>query len=204
MQCTLILVEKEKKGHSYSSSRHPVLTEDKKAKIKVFTKEYTHKILKKLKERGKLRKSLSNGHGKGPTPSLDRHHSTSSSHGGRNNDSTPSATPVSFSTPSNILETPERNGSSADLVSDIFGLDDQDDVDMDASASVIEASPLGVSTPDNEMSPLDMKRTTSISVNPKQMYRQPEPPAFTEIQPSNLAIPGTPDSGGEVKERDML
>ncbi|ORX40448.1 hypothetical protein BD324DRAFT_658455 [Kockovaella imperatae] len=55
-ECTTILVEKEKKGHSYASSRHPQLSEEKKAKIKSFTKEFAHKVLKRLKEKGKLRR----------------------------------------------------------------------------------------------------------------------------------------------------
>lgn len=102
----MILVDKEKKGHSYTSTRHPSLSEDKKAKLKSFTKDYTHKVLKKLKEKGKLRKvniPHTNGHGHSSTPST--------------------STPVTT-----VLET--RDGS-ADLVSDIFGADDPDDIDLD-------------------------------------------------------------------------
>lgn len=52
-----MLVEKEKKSASYSSSdRLDAFSEEKKAKMKSFTKEYAHKVLKKLKEKGKLRK----------------------------------------------------------------------------------------------------------------------------------------------------
>ncbi len=50
-----MLVEKEKKGKSWQQGdEYQALTEDKKAKMKSFIKEYAHKILKKLKEKGKL------------------------------------------------------------------------------------------------------------------------------------------------------
>ncbi|KAK4688692.1 [histone H3]-lysine36 N-trimethyltransferase, partial [Tremellales sp. Uapishka_1] len=53
-ECTQILVDKEKRGSSYASTRHPTLSDEKRAKMKLFVKEYTHKLLKKLKEKGKL------------------------------------------------------------------------------------------------------------------------------------------------------
>lgn len=55
-ECTQILMDKEKKKEGYLS--HPIrpLSDEKKAKIKSFVKAFAHKVLKKLKERGKLRK----------------------------------------------------------------------------------------------------------------------------------------------------
>ena len=106
----MILVEKEKKGHSYFSTRNPTLSDEKKAKLKSFVKEYAHKVLKKLKEKGKLRKVSSHGQST-TTPSA-------------------SATPATTSTPSALLASP--NGSShGELVVDIFGADDDGDDDGD-------------------------------------------------------------------------
>jgi hypothetical protein len=53
-QCTQVLVDKEKRGKSYQEGKLEKLTDEKKAKLKTFIKEYAHKILKKLKDRGKL------------------------------------------------------------------------------------------------------------------------------------------------------
>lgn len=55
-ECTQILMEKEKRKEGYLA--HPIrpLSDEKKAKIKSFVKDFAHKVLKKLKERGKLRK----------------------------------------------------------------------------------------------------------------------------------------------------
>lgn len=49
------MVEKEKKKPTYISADLEPFSDEKKAKLKSFTKEYTHKVLKKLKDKGKLR-----------------------------------------------------------------------------------------------------------------------------------------------------
>ena len=49
-----MLVEKEKKKPTYTSTDLEPFSDEKKAKLKSFTKEYTHKVLKKLKQKGKL------------------------------------------------------------------------------------------------------------------------------------------------------
>jgi hypothetical protein len=54
MQCTQVLVDKEKRGKTYQDGKLERLSDEKKTKLKGFIKEYTHKILKKLKDRGKL------------------------------------------------------------------------------------------------------------------------------------------------------
>ena len=94
-------MEKEKKGQSYGSNRHPSLSDEKKAKMKAFTKEYAHKLLKKLKEKGKIRKGV---------PSVKSNGFAS--------------TPMAVSTSSRALEdTP--NGHDA-LLDEMFGQADGD------------------------------------------------------------------------------
>ncbi|WWD19848.1 hypothetical protein CI109_104315 [Kwoniella shandongensis] len=119
-ECTAILVEKEKKGHSYSTTRHPSLSDEKKVKMKAFTKEFTHKVLKRLKEKGKLRKPSGHGHTNG---------------GGGGSSATPSAsastlTPTPTPGGSTMVDTPQREKDGS-LVDDIFGADDEDDADME-------------------------------------------------------------------------
>jgi histone-lysine N-methyltransferase SETD2 len=119
----MILVEKEKKGHSYSTTRHPTLSEEKKAKMKSFVKEYTHKVLKKLKEKGKLKRQTTNDLS---TPT-----------------STPAlSTPLTMSTPSGNLATPNGHSDDhEDLVDDIFGADDVDmDIDEPRSPSPVKVT----------------------------------------------------------------
>ncbi|TXT15823.1 hypothetical protein VHUM_00326 [Vanrija humicola] len=116
-ECTMILVDKEKRGHSYAAHRHPSLSEEKKAKIKAFTKEYAHKVLKKLKAKGKLRDPR-------------KSESSSQTHWSpAKNDSTPSATPgKSVSTPSgSLMQDTPRGGSQ--ILDEMFGEDDNDDED---------------------------------------------------------------------------
>ncbi|ORY31608.1 hypothetical protein BCR39DRAFT_86195 [Naematelia encephala] len=115
-ECTAILVDKEKKGHSYASNAKPDFSEEKKGKMKTFVKEYAHKVLKRLKEKGKLRKQSSNG----------RDYAASSE---------PSATPATTAIP----ETPNGlNKEQIDLVSDIFGPSDE----LDSPSLVVESSPM--------------------------------------------------------------
>ncbi|WVW86390.1 hypothetical protein I302_108436 [Kwoniella bestiolae CBS 10118] len=135
-ECTGILVEKEKKGHTYSTTRHPTLSEEKKAKMKSFTKEFTHKVLKRLKEKGKLRK-INPNQNQPSTSTTPTSTSTSSrtlkveGGNGTMNTPTPSGT---------IIETPTE-GTQGELMDDIFGKDDMDiDMDMDLDQSPSSAS----------------------------------------------------------------
>lgn len=185
-----MLVEKEKKGSSYTHSRHPSLSEDKKAKIKAFTKEYTHKVLKKLKEKGKLRKSSANGQANGHANGHSHHQSRSESAKSASQvreTSTPVETPISESTPSLIPDgTPTQAGSSLDLVSDIFGADDDDDEapleDMDMGTS-----PLAPPTPS------DQRKSMALKMALVDQYRPPAP-SSRNIRIGEIGTPETPRS----------
>jgi hypothetical protein len=202
-QCTELLVEKEKKGHSYAAHRHPTLTDDKRAKIKAFTKEFVHKVLKKLKEKGKLRKGP---HASGSGSSKSRDHGSKSA-------STPSATPNTVSDNSTVLQTPDGHN---DLVNDIFdvGEDDDDrsihdqatpakdmemDVDVDDRSMTTISFPPPGSSPVNQ-TPLKRGRSDSIAkVNgghapiKVDTYRpEPATAAYPKATPSR-----TPTSDGE-------
>jgi len=81
MQCTQVLVDKEKRGKTYQDGKLEKLSDDKRTKLKAFIKEYTHKILKKLKDRGKLRDatSKSSSRRRESTTGPDRREGTSDS-----------------------------------------------------------------------------------------------------------------------------
>jgi len=130
-------VEKEKRGHSYAAHRNPSLSDEKKAKIKAFTKEFTHKVLRNLKAKGKLRKpgsSSSNGNGSRSATSRSPMSTPATTPG--HFVSTPSTTPgLTFaSTPTGSTGTP--NGAA--LLDDIFGTDERDhhDIEVDDSMDV--------------------------------------------------------------------
>jgi len=137
----MVLVEKEKKGHSYTSTRHPTLSDDKKAKLKVFTKEYSHKVLKKLKEKEKLRR----------IPSSKMNVS--------NSQSTPQ-THISSTTGRAPLDTPP-NGSDTrhdDLLDEMFGeVEDDGEGEMDTDdegereVESEDPSPPDIATPDGSL-----------------------------------------------------
>ncbi|WVQ94922.1 hypothetical protein IAU59_002008 [Kwoniella sp. CBS 9459] len=138
-ECTTILVEKEKKGHTYSTTRVPTLSEEKKAKMKAFTKEFAHKVLKRLKEKGKLIRT-GTGAERGSTSQSARSnsHSTSTlsrlSHEADVSGSQGLTTPTPSGT---VIETPrDGDDKDGDLVDDIFGKDDDDDMDMDMEMDV--------------------------------------------------------------------
>ncbi|OXM77986.1 histone-lysine N-methyltransferase, H3 lysine-36 specific [Cryptococcus neoformans Bt63] len=124
-ECTDTLVKKEKKRNpSYQDVKHPSLSDDKKAKIKSFTKDYTHKILKHLKEKGKLRNPKSSSSLR--TNSNDPRLAASSSTNG--------------DTPSISTPTPSQGGASleatqrlrdGELMDDIFGADEDMAMDLD-------------------------------------------------------------------------
>ncbi|KAL7424574.1 histone methyltransferase set2 [Cryptotrichosporon argae] len=119
--CTATLVEKEKQRSSYAAHRHPQLSDEKKAKIKAFTKEYAHKILKKLKERGQLRRP-------------------GTATGASQSQRTPADETRSLSTPS-VSHTDLLTPAEGDLVDDVFGdLDERDGGDTPGSASGSPAS----------------------------------------------------------------
>lgn len=86
--------------------------------------------MKRLKEKGKLKKPSSSSHRNGSNPSL----------------STPSA--MAASTPTTVtsmlLETP-RTAADEEELNDIFGADDEDmmDVDVDAELDGADLTPLG-------------------------------------------------------------
>jgi hypothetical protein len=138
----MILVEKEKKGHTYASTRTPALSDDKKAKMKSFVKDYTHKLLKRLKEKGKLRRPKSS----------------------QAESSTPSATPAGTGisdTPSAVIETPDGS-NGPDLVADIFG-DDSEDEDMDMNADEEERTRFGETPASIKLDPIDFTQSSPIS-----------------------------------------
>jgi histone-lysine N-methyltransferase SETD2 len=199
------LVEKEKKGHSYSSNRHPSLSEEKKTRIKAFTKEYTHKVLRKLKDKGKLRRpsSSTNGH------SHRDHSSHAHARDGTTSTSspvtaTPGATPLSLSlsTPTAFTQTPTPSRHSSALageLDDIFGVDPPDDdmdmdMDMDMEEDAEDASPEDIATPDQDLAirsehPEGLPHL-SETANGKLRLN----PVVKEV--SGLDTPGTPSSGG--------
>lgn len=80
LQLTTIIAEKEKKSHSYKDNKLDSLSDEKVVKIKKFSKEYIHKILRKL-DKSKKQKSAS---------------SSSSSHRHRTSDMLPSASTSSL------------------------------------------------------------------------------------------------------------
>ncbi|WVO21645.1 histone-lysine N-methyltransferase, H3 lysine-36 specific [Cryptococcus decagattii] len=138
-ECTDTLVKKEKKSPSYQGAKYRSLSDDKKAKIKSFTKDYTHKILKHLKEKGKLLNPKSSSTLK--TSSNDPNHAASSS----TNGDTPS-----ISTPSQGGVSLEATQSLRDgeLMDDIFGADEDIAMDLDEDASQMqEDHPMSPSVP---------------------------------------------------------
>jgi histone-lysine N-methyltransferase SETD2 len=103
-----VLVDKEKRGKSYTEGKLDSLSPEKQEKMKKFIKEYAHKILKKLKDKGKLLSQLQRQPGV----------------------STPD-TPASASQPRSVDD-------DAAMVRDMFEPnqeDEDDDVDMEADSS---------------------------------------------------------------------
>ncbi|KJE03242.1 histone-lysine N-methyltransferase, H3 lysine-36 specific [Cryptococcus gattii NT-10] len=138
-ECTDTLVKKEKKSPSYQGAKYPSLSDDKKAKIKSFTKDYTHKILKHLKEKGKLLNPKSSSTLK--TSGNDPNHAASSStNGDTPGISTPSQGGVSLEAAQSL-----RDG---ELMDDIFGADEDMAMDLDEDASQMqEDHPVSPSIP---------------------------------------------------------
>lgn len=127
LQLTHIIAEKEKKSSSYKDNKLDSLSDEKKAKIKKFAREYIQKILHRL-ERGKRRPPDS-----GSGASVQSHHRDG-------NTTTPPLAPLQpLSTPSQQGE----EGGDADMdmemamsVEEAMDLsadeDDPNGVDMDA------------------------------------------------------------------------
>ncbi|KAL0247073.1 histone-lysine N-methyltransferase, H3 lysine-36 specific [Cryptococcus tetragattii IND107] len=138
-ECTDTLVKKEKKSPSYQGAKYPSLSDDKKAKIKSFTKDYTHKILKHLKEKGKLLNPKSSSTRQ--TSSNDPNHAASSStNGDTPSISTPSQGGVSLEAAQSL-----RDG---ELMDDIFGADEDMAMDLDEDTSQMqEDHPVSPSVP---------------------------------------------------------
>lgn len=132
-KCTAVLVSKEKKHPTYLESKLESLSNEKQEKMKAFIKEYSHKVLKKLKEKGKLKKQNSQ-----------------------------LASTSSLNMPSSHHTAQDAQQKDADFVNSMFGpeLDeDGEDEDMDATSGQRAESlaPLG-STPDDgstQQSPMD-------------------------------------------------
>jgi hypothetical protein len=126
------------------------LSEEKKAKMKAFTKDFTHKVLKRLKEKGKLKRpaSKANGNGSSSTPLGPTSHTPALS--------TPTPTPGRSSVG---IETPSHNGHNGgassskgdqQLVDDIFGGSDEEmdlDDDDDENDADEGSSSLAIKTP---------------------------------------------------------
>ena len=197
LQCTTILVEKEKKGHTYSTARQLTLSDEKKAKIKSFTKDYAHKLLKRLKERGKLRR-----------PTHQPHTSTAASVSGPTSTPLASATPATISTPSAILATPPdgTQDSHGDLVIDIFGGSDDEEDDMMLDEDDTNGSPLimDLATPGSAdrpafFSPSSEKTNGAIRVD---SFRPATDPAISNGSLSMETPSRTPTSGSGPSPQD--
>ena len=110
--------------------------------MKAFTKEFVHKLLKRLKEKGKLRRPGASG---GSSSSRSHRPSTSTSTPGGES-VTPGATPGRTDSSSVVLQTPEPGGEHDDLVNDIFGGDDEDGdgddrMDMEGDSDMDDHNP---------------------------------------------------------------
>ena len=171
-----MLVDKEKRGHSYATHRHPSLNDEKRAKIKEFTKNFAHKILKKLKEKGKLKKPA-NG-------SSSRSKSTS----------TPSGTPAGNSDADNstVLATPNDTNEHNDLVNDIFGNVDDDEPNGSSSGHFVTPKSAKNGSANSDMAVDDGSLLDSGSLP----FAPPSPPSRThEVgrdRSGSLTSPNTP------------
>ncbi len=114
-QCANVLLEKEKRGRSYTEGKPlEAFSREKTEKMVKFIKEYSHKMLKKLKDKGKL---VSQRRSKGSS-------------------STPDTPASAFDRQRSFNE-----DESVDMVQTIFnGQDDDDDDDEDEDADMDAAS----------------------------------------------------------------
>ncbi|OCF43734.1 histone-lysine N-methyltransferase, H3 lysine-36 specific [Kwoniella heveanensis CBS 569] len=178
-ECTTILVEKEKKGHTYPTTRVPTLSEEKKAKMKAFTKDFTHKVLKRLKEKGKLIRVGANREMPSQSARSNSNPTSTPSRLGRELDTSESqslATPTPSGT---VIETPrDQDDKEGDLVDDIFGKDD-DDMDMELEMDMEVDDDLG---------------QTSISASAKSLSTQTQSNGIShnQISPHSRDIGSSP------------
>ncbi|ODO05535.1 hypothetical protein I350_04586 [Cryptococcus amylolentus CBS 6273] len=145
-ECTDILVKKEKKRGNLTDRHLRPFADDKKQKLKAFTKDFTHKVIQHYKAKNKRRPSSSSLKSNGPS---------SSAAGTPSKDSTPGG--------SSLGQTPSKGGADNELMDDIFGADEEDvamDLDDDddgtgtaagapstVGASATPASPMRPPTP---------------------------------------------------------
>ncbi|WVQ75628.1 hypothetical protein IAR50_005257 [Cryptococcus sp. DSM 104548] len=146
-ECTDILVKKETKRGPLTDRHLRPFAEDKKQKLKAFTKEFTHKVIQHYKLKQKRRPSSSK--------------KTTSSTGGADDtpskDSTPGGSSTLGGTPSRPGHGHGQGQGDTELMDDIFGADVEDvamDLDDDVSttagtlgASATPASPNRPPTP---------------------------------------------------------
>ncbi len=137
-----MLVEKEKRGRSYAAHRHPQLSEEKKAKMKAFTKEFAHKLLRNLKSKGKLRRTGSSSSARATDHSPNTPALTPSRIG-----LTPWDTPAKgeSSAASAATSTPRGSINGDTLLNEMFG---EDDMDLDGAPSLAPDATPSTSTHD--------------------------------------------------------
>ena len=166
-----MLVDKEKRGKTYQDGKLDRLSEEKKVKLKSFIKEWAHKIIAKLKQRGKwIDPRLDTTSGRKGT-SADREHRES---------------------------TGNSNEQDRQLVNEMFGHDDEDmdmDMDMDVEDDDRFDSPRGVrsrdltSLEDSSIStppvasPLNLSETKQddVRIRPLEAPQTPDTPPFEDL-----------------------
>lgn len=137
-------MEKEKRGRSYAAHRHPQLSDEKKAKIKTFTKDFAHKILRNLKAKGKLRRTVSSSSAR-----VDHSPNTPAMTPSRVG-ITPWDTPAmgESSAASAATSTPRGSINGDSLLTEMFGEDDVMDLDDGGAPSLAPDATPSTSTHD--------------------------------------------------------
>lgn len=137
-QCTALLVDKERRGHSYTSHRHPQLSDEKRAKIKSFTKDFAHKVLRNLKAKGKLRKAAVSSSSRATDHSPNTPAMTPSRMG-----ITPSDTPAKDTSAAGSAanSTPRGSMNGDSLLNEMFGEDDPMDLDDEEMGGASSLAP---------------------------------------------------------------
>ena len=163
------MVDKEKRGKTYQDGKLERLSADKRTKLKAFIKEFTHKILKKLKDRGKLLDA--------PNKSLSRRRH-------------------SITDPDRREGTSDSQENDKQLVNEMFGEDEMDmEVDLDGYEEDDQAgSPYGIRSRDLislEESSVSTPTTTSPS-NAARIASHaltPDTPPFEELADATKTQP---------------
>lgn len=183
-------MDKEKRGQSYTSHRHPQLSDEKKAKIKSFTKDFAHKVLRNLKTKGKLRKPGSSS--SRPTEHSPNTPAMTPSRLGV----TPSDTPAKGTSGSGSAanSTPRGSMNGDSLLTEMFGEDDPmelDDDDVGGAPSLAPdatpststhdvASPLGSTPPPHSSPHLGNGAPAFVSAPARVSAAQPDKPVVVE------------------------